>query len=154
MDVLPKFKNESCGDVKKIEYSSADPLPEDTIYNKIIKLCAKNNLNIKELASRAGIKYQTIYAYKNIVKDYNLVTLHKIATVFGYDIKYFIAFDMSIIGDRIKYLRIINGYGVSDFAKLIGVHRDTIRTWESNHIFPSESNLLLLSAFLGEQFLL
>ncbi|WP_313559150.1 helix-turn-helix transcriptional regulator [Ruminiclostridium cellobioparum] len=70
MDVLPKFKKEFCGDIKKIEYSSADPLPEDTIYNKIVKLCAKNNINIKELASRAGVKYQTIYAYKNIVKDY------------------------------------------------------------------------------------
>ena len=153
MDALPKFKNTSCGDIKTIEYCAADQLPEDTVYNKIIKLCVKNNININELAGRADVKYHTICNYKNIVTDYNPVTLHKIASVFGNDIRYFIDFDMSKIGNRIKYLRIIKGYGVSKFAKLIGVHRDTIRTWESNQILPSESNLLLLSALFGEQFL-
>ena len=150
MDVLPKFKNKSCGDIKKIFYSVADQMPEDTVYRKIEKLCFKNDLTLKQLARKAGIKYNTLTGYKNRIIEYNLVTLQKIASVFGYNIDYFIQFDMLNIGDRIKYLRITRGYGVSEFAKLIGVHRDTIRTWESNKILPSESNLLLLSAFFGE----
>jgi hypothetical protein len=66
----------------------------------------KNNLTVKELAIRARVKYHTICVYKNIVKNSNPVTLHKLATVFGYNIKYFIDFDISKMYDKIKYLRI------------------------------------------------
>jgi hypothetical protein len=61
MDVLQKFKNESCGDIKNIEYHSSDFLPEDTVYNKIVKLSVKNEVSLNKLARRFRVKYLTIY---------------------------------------------------------------------------------------------
>lgn len=153
MDATPKNQNSACGDIKTIAYNPADDLPEDTVYEKIVKLCTQNNLNIKELAKKAGVKYHTLHGYKNRVTEYCPITLHKVAAVFGHDVRYFIDFDISKLGDRVKYFRVINGYGVTKFASLIGVHRDTIKTWEFNQFKPSEENIKKLVSVFGEDFL-
>ena len=154
MDAIPKIKN-TCGDIKIKTYidNLTDRLPTDTVYNKLVKLCVQNNYTIKDVSKRAEVKYHTLNGYKNRVSDYCPVTLHKVAAIFGLDVRYFIDFDMSKLGDRIKYFRVINGYGVSEFADLLGVHRDTIKTWESNQFMPSESNTKKLILFLGDGFL-
>ena len=154
MNATPKNQNSVCGDIKTVTYNPRDDLPEDTVYEKVIKLCAQNNLTIKELAGKAGVKYNTLRGYKNRVKDYCPITLHKIAAVFGYDVRYFMKFDLTKISGRIKYYRSINGYGMSNLAKMIEVHRDTIKTWEFDQFKPSEENIKKLVLLFGENFLM
>jgi len=52
---------------------------------------------------------------------------------------------MNTIGERIKYLRILNKLSMEEFAEKIGANKSGISFYESNKYEPSAKNLVLLS---------
>lgn len=152
MDVQPKTKKTACGETFAINYTTWEDMPERTIYEKILKLCACHGLNLKEAAKKAGIAYGTIRLYNKYVQEPNPLILQKFASAFDKDIRYFIDFDLEKLSDRIRYFRIINGYMVKELARTLGVIKDTITTWEKGNNIPDPVNLEKLKCLFGKSF--
>ena len=143
MNVQPKFKNDSftaCGETVTISHSPWADLPENSIYDRLIKLCASKNSNLKAVCKETGVCYTTILQYKRGVKP-NEVILHKFLKFFDLAIDYLFKYDLQKIGDRLRYNRVINGYTIKELARIIGVRKDTISDWESGKRTPKKDNL-------------
>ena len=56
---------------------------------------------------------------------------------------------MTTIGDQIKALRKRAGISREDLADAVGVHVNTLYSWENDITFPSLPNLVTMAGVLG-----
>jgi len=136
MDVIPNVKSATTlesGDLSK-------KLPQNTIYEKLIKQCTKQNITLKELHVLSGIRYDTILSFKIRNTTKHLVIIGKLAKALKIDCNYFLNLNLSKISERIKYTRVQLCLETREFAKLLGVSHDTVMDWEHGRYMPSEEN--------------
>ena len=153
MDALPKFKQKACGESKSVSHNPVNDMPENTIYQKVIKLCTMYNMTIKELAKKAGVSPHTISSWKNSYTP-SLITLQKVAQVFDKDFTFFIYIDTSKLPGKIIYHRVTHNLTLTQLACKLNVLRDTVADWEKGKNKPSQNNMRKLQSIFGKEFIL
>lgn len=105
--------------------------------NRLKELRIKHGLNQKEVADALDTTQQAISLYESGKREPKLKTWQKLADYFNVSTSYLMGLNSNDFGNRIKELRIKNGFSQGDLAEKIGVKANTICQYEKGKRHPN-----------------
>ncbi|MCX8721420.1 MULTISPECIES: helix-turn-helix domain-containing protein [unclassified Lactobacillus] len=111
--------------------------------NRLKELRQKNNLTLKELSeqlSKRNIKISAdaLAKYERGDREPKIDKWNHLAEFYGVSPDYLMGLNNNSFGNRIKELRIKNGFSQSDLAKATGLTRQAISNYENNERTPND----------------